>query len=297
MGYLAPSMKSRGALYILISAAAFGTMAVIAHRAQAAGLSVPTLMLLRFGIATALLGAAAAVCRERCPRGKDLWRLILMGAGLYFGQSLTFFTALRYIPAATASLLLYLYPVFVTVLAVLFFGERLGKRKVFALGLALIGTVLTIGKIEPGNGLGYVYGVVSAALYAAYIIVGSRGAGQSGPFVTTAVVMGATTLSYAVMNLAVGVSPVSGEGLAWGASLAMVSVIAVGGFLAGLASVSPVDASVLSALEPIVTAALAAVILGQALSPTQYAGGAVVLAAVVLLVTSTQRRPSEREVQ
>src|SRR3954470_17970430 len=110
----------RGSLLVLASAAAFGTMAVLAHYGHEAGLDVPTMMLVRFSFASIALWIAALVRRESAPTGRTLALFALMGA-IYFGQSFCFFAALRHIPAALVSLLLYLYPVIVTLGSVAFF--------------------------------------------------------------------------------------------------------------------------------------------------------------------------------
>ncbi|MGV3617606.1 MAG: DMT family transporter [Fimbriimonas sp.] len=277
-------------ILVVISAIAFGTMAVIAHHAHASGLDVGTLMLLRFGLAAAVITGIACLRREPWPRGKTLVWLVVMGAGLYFAQSLAFFSSLRHIPSATASLLLYLYPVFVTLLSVAFFGERLTWTKAGALGLALVGTALTIGPVAGGDRLGIGLAVGSAVLYALYIVVGARHGDPRAPMARTATVMIAGTASYAVLGVAQGFAPISLPAFGWAALLALVSVVAIGGFLSGLATVSPVDASILSALEPITTAILAVVFLGQPLSGLQIAGGGTVLVAVIILVLSPRSR-------
>jgi drug/metabolite transporter (DMT)-like permease len=282
-------MRGKGVILVLISAIAFGTMATVAHHAHVSGLDVGTLMLLRFGIAAAVVAAIARVRREAWPRGRTLAWLVLMGAGLYFGQSLAF-SALRSIPAATASLLLYLYPVFVTLLSVAFFGERLTWSKAGALGLALVGTALTIGPVAGGDRLGVALAIGSAVLYALYIVVGSRHGDPAAPMARTATVMIAGTASYAVLASVQGLAPITPAAFGWAALLALISVVAIGAFLIGLATISPVDASILSALEPIVTAIMAVVFLGQPLTPFQIAGGAIVLAAVMILVLSQRSR-------
>ena len=66
--------------------------------------------------------------------------------------------------------------------------------------------------------------------------------------------------------------------------IALVStVVAVSAFFAGLRRVGPSEAAILSTFEPPVTVALAFAVLGERLSVVQLAGGALVLAAVVLL--------------
>jgi drug/metabolite transporter (DMT)-like permease len=64
-------------------------------------------------------------------------------------------------------------------------------------------------------------------------------------------------------------------------AIAVVStVVAMIAFLAGMALVGPSRASVLSSLEVLVTMALAFVLLGERLTPPQWAGAALILGAV-----------------
>jgi drug/metabolite transporter (DMT)-like permease len=58
--------------------------------------------------------------------------------------------------------------------------------------------------------------------------------------------------------------------------------------------VGPSEAAILSTFEPVVTVVLAFFALGERLTPLQLAGGALVLAAVVLLQLPARRRVSAR---
>lgn len=286
--------RASGIALVLTSAAAFGTMALFARRAEAAGLDVPTLMLLRFGIGAAILWLLVAMGRQTVPRGKTLGILILMGAVLYFGQSFTFFSALTRLPAAMTSLLLYLYPVLVLVLSALFLKERITALKVGAMAVALVGAVLTIGPVGSGNAVGIAFGVASAIFYSVYILVGSLPAARAAAIPTTAVVLTSCFLVYGGLGIAQGIKPPTIEAVLWAAGLAVVSVVAVGTFLAGLERIGPVDSSTLSALEPVVSALVGVLFLGESLAALQVLGGLLILAAVVALVRSPAPTTAER---
>src|SRR5215203_364147 len=74
------------------------------------------------------------------------------------------------------------------------------------------------------------------------------------------------------------------EGLGWIGAIALVSTVgAILTFFAGLARVGPSTAAILSVFEPVVTVALAAVVFGESLALVQLSGGALVLAAVVVV--------------
>jgi drug/metabolite transporter (DMT)-like permease len=68
-----------------------------------------------------------------------------MGGIGYVSQSYCFFTALNYAQASLVALLLYLYPLFVTILAAVFLKEHLTTSTVIALVLCSVGAGLTVG--------------------------------------------------------------------------------------------------------------------------------------------------------
>lgn len=74
--------------------------------------------------------------------------------------------------------------------------------------------------------------------------------------------------------------------LAVAAMTLIATVIAVVTFLAGLKLIGPMDASILSALEPVDTILLAAMLFGEILQPVTLLGGGLILAAVLLLTRS-----------
>jgi drug/metabolite transporter (DMT)-like permease len=73
-------------------------------------------------------------------------------------------------------------------------------------------------------------------------------------------------------------------GVGWLAAIAVVSTVAaVTLFFAGLRRVGPTAAAILSCLEPLVAVVLALAVFGEALATVQVVGGALVLAAVLVL--------------
>jgi drug/metabolite transporter (DMT)-like permease len=114
-----------GVLLVLISAVSFGFMAIFARLAYAQGVGVDELLFLRFLSAFLIMGAIlVASQRMVLPRGGDLLMLIALGALAYFLQSTLYFTALLYSPVAIVALLLYTYPVFVTIGAFMLGWEK-----------------------------------------------------------------------------------------------------------------------------------------------------------------------------
>ena len=129
---------ARGILLVAISAASFGVLPIFTKFAYQYGTGTYTLLFLRFLVGAVFMLSLISIRKMPLPSAREIGIFLLMGGVVYVGQSTTFFLALRHASAGVVSLLLYLYPAFVTAGSVLFFGERITKRKLLALVMALL---------------------------------------------------------------------------------------------------------------------------------------------------------------
>jgi drug/metabolite transporter (DMT)-like permease len=290
-----------GAVYCLLSAAAFGAMAIFGKLAYDEGVSVGDLLLVRFGVAAVVM---LAIVRWRggfdaLPR-RTAVAAFAMGAVGYAAQSASYFAALDRIDASLLTLLLYLYPVLVMAGAVALKRESWSRRRLAALGLALSGILLVLlgAATDRFDWLGVALGVTSALVYTAYILTGDRVLTGIAPLSLTALVCCGAATTYAVATAVRGGPTSLDSGVTawfWLVTLALVSTVgAIIFFFAGLARLGPSVASILSILEPVVTVGLAAAVFGESLSAGQLLGGLLVLAAVVVVQWPRPRVPRDR---
>jgi drug/metabolite transporter (DMT)-like permease len=299
----AHSGTRRGVLFVVASAALFGVMPILIKLAYAEGMNTKTLLALRFTIAAVGMWLIWAF-QDRKPSDWSLkpgvvLPLIGMGALGYVGQSFSYFTAVGIISASATGLLLYTYPTLVTLLAWVFFRERLGLRKLGALALATIGALMVLGifsqllGIQAGSGslgalnpAGVAWALAAAGIYSAYIIAGTRFTAGLSPVFSSAVIITTAAVVYLTWGALAGelnfaVTPL---GLLWASAIAVLStLLAISTFFAGLNIVGPSTASIISTLEPSVTVGLAALVLHETISGEQVLGGALILSAVVIL--------------
>ncbi|THB73845.1 MAG: DMT family transporter [Desulfobacteraceae bacterium] len=278
------NQRRLGIVYVLISAASFGAMAIFANLAYTAGATPITVLFLRFSLAGLIMLAYIRIKKIAIPRGRLLLITILMGAVGYAGQSFSFFTALLYASSGTVAILLYLHPALVALFAV-FAGHRITLPEVIALILALLGTVCVIGFEMQGEPLGIILGLMAALIYSLYIMTGTRVMSQADVRASSTVIMLSAAMVY---TLAVGIKgidlPATPAG--WAGIFGIVvfsTVVAIVTFFEGLTRIGPVHATMLSTLEPVVTVILAWVFFKEGLTVLQYLGGGMILAAGVLL--------------
>jgi len=280
-----------GILLVAVSAVAFGTLPIFARYAFADGMDALSILFVRFTLAATVMLVVLLIRGERLPRGSALYRLVGMGAVGYVAQTTAYLTALEYASAGLVAFLLYLYPVFVALLAVLVLGERLTVVKGLALALALTGATLTAGPME-GQVLGILLAIAAATLYSIYIVVGSQVMKDVPPVQSSTVIFAAAGLSAGALMVLNGPRlPASEAG--WSAMAAMIgfsTILSVVTFLAGLERIGPTNAALVSMLEPLVTVLLATWVLHETLPPVTLLGGGLILLAVLSLTRSEVRR-------
>jgi drug/metabolite transporter (DMT)-like permease len=292
--------RTIGIACVVASAVAFGAMAILVRIAFASGIDTPTLLALRFAIGSAVMLVLLRARGLSLPRGSTLGALIGLGALGYGMQAVTYFTALKLAPAGLAALLLYLHPALVALLAAVFLHERLTPQKLVALAIALVGTTLTVAPAVGGDSIaaspqiltGLALAAASAAFYAVYIVVASAiGRRAAALPMSTVVIASAAAVFIVAVSIRGPQWPQSGVGWAAVVSIALLStVFAITLYFAGLERIGPVRASTLSTIEPLCTVVFAALVLDETLAPPQLAGGALILAAAVMIARARPAR-------
>lgn len=251
-----------------------------------------TVVALRAIIASLSLGCILILLHPgwlRIDRG-DLPFFVLYGVVGVALNYACYFLALKWTTVTTAVVILYTYPALVVVGAALFFKEPLGRTKLLALAMALVGCFLVAQGYDASamrlNLLGVLFSLGGATTMAAYSLLGKRGV-QCYP--------GWTVVFYAIGFGAVALAIWRGNGLvsalgypwqawvlivglAWGPTL-----LAYALFTLALNYVEAGRASIVATLEPVLAAGLAYLVLGERLAGPQWAGAAMILMAVWVL--------------
>ena len=286
----------------LVSAFGFGCMAIFAKDAYKQHLGITTLLALRFAGASLIFWTIARLRGAiSLPPRRALLAALGLGAFGYAAQSGLMFGALRRMDASTASLLLYTYPAMVFIAALALRREHADRRRLGALALAIAGTALVLlggGGSGSFETVGVVMAIAAALAYSTYILVADTVVPRIDPFLLSALIATGATATFWTAGAVHGGIDVGLSAHGWSdvAAIVLVStVLPVSAFLLGLARVGPSTASILSCFEPVVTVSLAMALYGERLGPGQFAGGALVLAAVILLQAKVREHASAAE--
>ena len=212
-----------GIVWMLITGAQFvAVTAVVKHVGSA--IPAPQAAFLRYLIGLVFfLPFLGAMWRAGLDR--SAMRLFgIRGVAHAIGVMLWFF-AMTQIPIAEVTALNYISPVYVTIGAALFLGERLALRRILAVCAALLGALIIL---RPGMrelSPGHIAMLVNAVLFAGSYLIAKHMADRQAAVVVVGWLSVIVTAVLAPFAIAVWVPPAPAE-LAW---LALVAALATGG--------------------------------------------------------------------
>ena len=295
----------RGYAIALTSAAILSTTAIfIRHLTETYHIPALVLAFWRDVFVALTLVILLGLFRRRLLRVNRRHLLYLAAYGLVLSLFNALWTqAVALNGAAVATVLVYSSAGFTVLLGHWLLQERLDWARLLAVALSLSGCALVSGALDPAawgaNLVGILSGVLSGLGYAAYTLMG-RSAAQRGlnPWTTILYTFGFAAVFLLGYNLLPGeMIPASaanprelfwlgGRLAGWGVLFLLAAGPTVAGF--GLYNISlgylPSSvANLIVTTEPVFTAAIAYLLLGEHLSSVQALGGLVILSAVVLL--------------
>jgi drug/metabolite transporter (DMT)-like permease len=171
---LRPQSRARAYL-VLFSLSVIWGFAFVAIRSAGFELSPPSLSLLRWLVASAVFASLLPFARLRTRfERRDLPRLMVVGLMNVVLYGLTLNYAETTISAGLAGLLVSLGPVFMVVFSALTLKEKVGRRLLYALLLAVLGSILLSVSDLNGRGApltGSLEAIFAAVMYAGFTIL------------------------------------------------------------------------------------------------------------------------------
>ena len=163
-------------LQMIISTAAFGTIGIFRR-----WITLPSSALaMTRGLIGALFLLSVHLIKktpfDKTGIRKNGVKLVLSGALIGFNW-ITLFESYNYTSVAKATLYYYFAPIFLIILSVIFLKEKLSKKKVLCIGIAVIGIVFVSGVLEgstvsnPDDSKGFMLGILSGAMYGTVMFI------------------------------------------------------------------------------------------------------------------------------
>lgn len=291
-----------GSILIILAGCFWGSMGVFVRKLGTYGFSPIQIVSIRVTLA-ALIFALVLFVKDRAGFKISLRDLPLF-LGLGFGSILFFtvcyFTAITMMSLSTAAILLYTSPVWIMLMSVLFFREKLDKKKVIALVLAFAGCVLVSGISSEGmTPIGLLVGLGSGIGYGLYSILGTIALRRYSPYtVTTYTFIFAAIGSWGICRPAYMINMFSNAAdldslIVFCCLTALITaVIPFLAYTLGLERVEASKAGIIATVEPMVATLIGIVVFSEPLTIMSGLGILLILAAVVILNLKQKRKDS-----
>ena len=286
-------MQKLAPLLVAAASVLWGILFVFVRKLSEADFSAMDVVCVRaYGSVAVLFPGLFVVNRKLLKvRVKDSWCFAGTGVFSIVFFSYCYFRNVQVSSAAFASILMYTSPVWVTLLSMIFFKEKMNRSKWIALVMALVGCVLVSGMIGGAGAVsvqGILLGLGSGIGYGLYSIFGRFALNKGYHPMTVS--------AYTFLLACVGVLPFVSVSsiinkfvqnpmlLVPALCMAVLSTaMSFSLYTLGLAHMEPGRAAVLATLEPIVSTVVGVAFYQESISVTMFAGIVLVLVSSIII--------------
>lgn len=276
-------------LYVFAAGSLWGIISLFLKPMLNLGFSQIQTVTLRCLVAAAVLGVYMLVKDKSLFRFKlrDIWCFIGTGLVSLMFFSICYFYSMTYNGVCVAVILLYTSPVFVMLLSLPLFKEKITYKKLIAVVLTVAGCVFVSGAAG-GQSIGFVgivLGICSGLGYALYSIFSRYALQRNYNSLTisfyTFLICGLGCLPFASpVSMALSLSP---KAVLYSLGLGVVCcVMPYILYTKGLEYVDNTRASVIVAVEPVVASLIGVFVYNESVTAVKLLGVALVLSAVVI---------------
>ncbi len=287
---------SMGTLLIILAGCFWGSMGIFVRKLTGFGFSSVQIVAIRVTLA-ALFFCVLLLVKDRSGFRialRDLPLFLGLGFGSILFFTVCYFTAITMMPLSTAAILLYTSPIWIMLMSVLFFHEKLTKKKLLALAMAFAGCILVSGISGiSGEGIslaGLLIGLGSGIGYGLYSILGTVALRKYSPYtVTTYTFLFAAAGSWIICGpedmisrFAAAPDPIR-LFLFCCLTALVTAVIPFLAYTLGLRTVEASQAGIIATIEPMVATLVGILVFSEPLTPLAGLGISLILSAVIIL--------------
>ncbi len=285
-----------GTALIILAGCCWGSMGIFVRKLGTYGFSAIQIVSIRITLA-ALIFSLVLLVKDRSGfkiSPKDIPLFLGLGFGSILFFTICYFTAITMMPLSTAAILLYTSPVWIMLMSIFFFHEKLDRRKLIALGLAFTGCVLVSGISGEGMTVtGLLIGLGSGIGYGLYSILGKVALRKYSSYTVTTY-----TFIFAAVGSWIISRPVDMMGKFSSApdlgfliffcflTALITAVIPFLSYTLGLENVEASKAGIIATIEPMVATLIGILVFEEKLTIMSGAGILLILASVVILTKS-----------
>ena len=289
-------MRNKQAVFCtILSALIFGITPLLVKYIYQSGLGVIDVTFYRGLIPLIFLYVMGRIKKESFKISSEhLFSIVIIGV---FGNTLTSVflnSSYLYLDIGTAKMLHFMYPFMVSILCVFLFNERLSRKRMVALCIALSGLLCFMQFNSKGNIIGIILAIFSSLTYAFYMVmVGKKRLNKISPTVLTfylSLVMIITSLLFSIFTGGIGI-PKTKE--VWVNLLIFTlssQILGVIFLQIGIQKLGAVESSIISLLEPLASVVTGFLFLNERISRLELVGSMILISSIFIFISKEKSR-------
>lgn len=295
---LNPKTKQRriGLLYVLLASLCFGMMPSVSQIAYNDGLSVETMLAVRFPVA--LILTWLYIFKKKIPfkLNKEENIFVALLGIIYVGVAICINESYLYLPGAISSIVVFLYISIVVIIEILVGREKPNLMKILCVTLSLMGLILVIWNPE-GSGqfriMGILFALMGGVLYAVYA---TGLGGNKVKNILPIVIIGYVLIFPTIFNIArclLSAEPLLPSGTTQIVPVLLLAVFStfLGNlwFCKAIKLIGSSDAAIINTMEPLIAFFAGMFLMGDKLGISSIFGGILIILAIILLNISQSK--------
>lgn len=283
--------KVKGYFLAALAAAAYGTNPAFAVPLYGHGMNAVSVLLFRYLMGLPVLAVIMAIRGKSFSLKKEeIVPTIILGV-LMALSSLTLFESYNYMNSGVASTLLFVYPVMVAVMMIMFFHEKFSISTVIC--LIVMGAGLLLLMKPQGDASLSMFGIllvmISALTYALYIVMVNVSKSVRNIPTTKLLfyVLSWGSLVYVIIIAGGSELTIPSENWGWLNLLALAiipTLLSLGCTTRAIQLIGSTPTAILGALEPVSAVVLSVIVLGQPITVQDIIGGSLIIVATTIVI-------------
>lgn len=293
----------KGIIYTILASVSFGLLPIFTMLTYGTGMSVSSVLFWPGLIGSIVLYAYLRFKKvSLAVTARQLILLVFLGAVGKFVTTVFLFLAYDSVGVGVSVAIHFTYPAIVTVMALVFFHEKLSVKKLISLCLSIGGIYyLTANSQVDINMFGAVFAFLSAVTFTLYILgMASKEFKKLNDEVAILYIT-AVTVILAPLYGVVNQEPfwtINPMGFIYVTFMGVfLTVIAFALLAKGISLLGSITASILCTLEPIVGIALGVIVLHETVTLSTFIGSVMVIISVLIIAFSQDNQASEEDVE
>lgn len=279
-----------GTVLVVLSGMLYGIIGYCGTHLFEDQFTIPAMLFWRFGIAALWMVMSNLFSKQKFfvqVLSRDVLLTMLFAAITYSSASAFYFLAARHIGTGLAMVIFFSFPVFVTLFAWVLSGWRMNKYAFLSLVAVMIGLSLLKGNAHDAlNLLGILAAITAAFLYAVYVYGSQFSAKKMDSRLLTLLICLGNAFIFLLITCSTKtfIWPTTWHSWLFILTIGIIATaLPIQFLLDGLKQVSPIKASILSVLEPVVTLLIGTGLLHETISFAQTLGVMIVLVGAILI--------------